>query len=743
MPTIWEEIKGRKIFKAATLYAAVTWGTIQIADILLPVLNYPDWVMSSMVLIAFSGFPIALLLGWMLDMKNERARAAQIDDTETRIGPLASRLIEISIITIFGITAILLYINTTNQPVKANIGDMPSVEELTAENKNQKTIAVLPFASFGSSEDDVYFADGLSEELLNVLAKNSNLRVAARTSSFQYKNQNINIKTIAKELGVQYILEGSVRRSGDQIRVTAQLIKADEDIHVFSSTWDRDTSNIFKVQDEIAQSVMEQLEVKLLAKKTRIQYKNGTEDIAAFAEHSRGVAYLRNRTEEDFEQAIIHFNSAIAIDEHYAEAYAMLAQTYLLQLSYGIVKSEQAIGLAEPNIEKALNLNKELAEGHAVKGLMNWQISNSIDDNAKLVQLEKAKFHLTKAIELNPSNAEPYMWLATILQNQGDLADGSKLYKKSFEIDPQAAVVGFNYASDLTKQGRYQEAMNVFNSMVRNNPNYANAYQVAGNVSYAVGHLDQAFNMYKRQAELSGTENDWLLNSNRILIPLGYFDLAQENLDKIILQKNEKFIKAFPFLQAQIWIASDNISQLYQWTDSIDEDSKSWTEWLLKGLVATTKQQWEYAISDLEKSLILMRGDQLDHRDEMTIRIQLLLARAWQGLGDTIRSDSYLSEANLSINSLISQGVLLPKTLRYHQAAHAAISEQSLQALSLLRQTIQEGFVDTWILKVDPAFDSLREDPTYLAILREFDAKMRLMRDNLQLQESSIAQQTR
>ena len=542
MSTVWEDVKGRKIFKAATLYAAVTWGIIQIADILLPVLQYPEWVMSTMVLIAFSGFPIALIAGWMLDIRNERAKLLEDNQANSTIG---SRIIEFSIITAFGMGATLLYFNSASRPVRANIEPLQSVQQLMTSVKDQKTIAVLPFASFGSSADDVYFADGLSEELLNVLAKNKQLRVAARTSSFQYKNKNMNVRKIAAELGVQYILEGSVRRSGEKIRVTAQLIKADEDVHIFSSTWDKDTTNIFKVQDEIAQSVLDTLEIELLGKSDTKKSAIGTQNIAAFAEYSRGVAYIRNRNKDDFENAIIHLNKALAIDANYAEANAMLAQTYLLQLSYGLIERKTAFELARPNIDQALHINRELAEGHAVMGLFHWQIANGKEDNPdeRKEELRQAKFHLNKAIELNPSNAEAYMWYGSILQGEGDIADGSKLYKKAFEIDPQAAVVGFNRGSDLARNGHYEEAMAVFNTVVRNNPNYANAYAIAGDVSYAVGQLDQAYSMYKRIADLSGSDTDWLFSANKILIPIGHFEMAQQNLDRIGELKNEKYHK--------------------------------------------------------------------------------------------------------------------------------------------------------------------------------------------------------
>jgi len=743
MSAVWEDVKGRKIFKAATLYAAVAWGIIQIADILLPVLRYPEWVMSSMVLVAFSGFPLALIFGWMLDYKNERAVLARDDYSGEIKSSISSRFIEFSVILTFGAGAAFLYFNSANQPVQANIEPLPSVQQLMAPFGEQKTIAVLPFASFGSSQKDEYFADGLSEELLNVLARNKNLRVAARTSSFQYKNKNINVKNIAAELGVQYILEGSVRRSGELIRVTAQLIKADEDVHIFSSSWDRNTNNIFKVQDEIAQSVLDTLEIKLLGKTEQRQSGIGTNDIGAFAEYSRGVTFIRNRSKEDFAKAIIHLNNALTIDTDYAEANAKLAQTYLLQLSYGLVERENAFKLAKPNIEKALLLNPELPEGHAVKGLLLWQASDTTKENPEESNklLQQAKYHLNKAIELNPSNAEAYMWYGTILQKEGQLTDGSRLYKKAFEIDPQAAVVGYNRAMDLIRVGNYQEAMRVFNIMVRNNPNYANAYQIAGDVSYSVGQLDQAYKMYQKIAELSGDNVEWLRNANNILLPIGNFELAQQNIDTLAKSQNLKYgyKDMVSQLQAQLWLASKNYLAFNQWTDSFDENSKDWDERLWRGLSSITKKEWQRAAEELEVSYNLMMANKVERKDEMTIRIQLLLAKAFKETGDRIKSDSYLNTAATEIDKLVKESGFSSQVLRYQQAAHAAIADDTLKALGLLRQAIQEGFVDVWMVEFDPSFDGVRQDPTYAAIIREFNAKMNLMRLNISSQSDKFA----
>jgi len=736
MKSIWEDVKGRRIFRAATLYAAVAWGIIQIADILLPVLQYPDWLMSSMVVIAFIGFPVALIFGWLLDIKNEQASVIKMDGIAEHKSSFKTRVIEFLIIVIFAGMAGVLYFNSQIKNKVVVSLELTSVKNLTQHMNNQKTIAVLPFSNFGDSKTDEYFADGLTEELLNVLAKNKLLRVAARTSSFQYKNKNLNVKTIAKELGVQYILEGSVRRSGEQIRVTAQLIKADEDVHVFSSTWDKDISNIFKVQDEIALSVLNTLEIKLLGKESNNE-SLGTKSIAAFAEYSKGTAAVRNRGKEDFKNAKSFFNSAINIDPNYAEAFAMLAETYLLEASYDMsVEPADAQVAANNYIEKALRLNSELAIAHSVKGLLHWQRADGSEN--KEAELQSAKRHLNLAIQLNPSNAEAYMWYGSILLNSGEYSDGMKLRKKAYEIDPQAAVVGFNRAEDLIRQGDYQSAMNVFNNIVRNNPNYENAYSIAGEISLTTGDLEQAYVHFKKAKDLGGNEWMWRLKSNKIYLPIGDFEKAQSNLDYLVSNKSKltqsKIVEHY--LQPELWLASGQIDEIKKWVSSFDKESDKWHERLWRGYFALDAEKWKEAIGEFEFVLQII-DKKKNHKDPgLLIRTNLLLSKGWKQLGDSIKSENYVNIARSKIDYLVTEQRFNPIKFRYEQAAIANLSGNQLESLNLLKQAVQEGFVEIWNLKMDPLFNNLRSDPIYIDLIVQLEAKLDVFKKSIDAVEN-------
>jgi len=227
-----------------------------------------------------------------------------------------------------------------------------------------------------------------------------------------------------------------------------------------------------------------------------------------------------------------------------------------------------------------------------------------------------------------------------------------------------------------------------------------------------------------------------LAKAHDILIPLGYFQQAQENLDILQQSDNTKIKKGLPYMQAKLWAAQAEFDKLNLWVDTLDEESSFWVDRFWRGTVALHEQQWEYAINDLEAALSLLRENDKRGKNRMEIEIQLYLATAYKALGNSLQTESYLTGAAEKIQFMVGNEFVSPHLMRYNEATIAAISGNTLKALGLLRQAIQEGFVDVWQVKLDPAFEPLRDDPTYQAILREFDSKMRIMKLNLpELQE--------
>ena len=370
------------------------------------------------------------------------------------------------------------------------------------------------------------------------------------------------------------------------------------------------------------------------------------------------------------------------------------------------------------------SLNSELAIAHSVKGLFHWQRADGSEN--KDAELQNAKRHLNMAIQLNPSNAEAYMWYGSILLKAGEYSDGMKLRKKAYEIDPQAAVVGFNRADDLIRQGDYKNAMIVFNNIVRNNPNYENAYTIAGEISLTTGDLEQAYFHFKRAKDLGGDEWMWRLKSNQIYLPIGEFEKAQANLDFLMNTKSKltqsKMVENY--LQPELWLASGKIDEIRKWVSTFDKETTHWHERLWRGYFALDAGNWNEAIEEFEfvQKIADKKTNSLD--DNLLIRTSLLLSKAWKEEGDSIKSENYANMASTKINYLITEQKFNPVKFRYHQAALANLSGNQLDALNLLRQAVQEGFVEIWNLKMDPLFDNLRNDPIYVDLIVQLEVKL-------------------
>ena len=367
-----EELKRRRVFRVATLYVVAMWPIIQIADILSPALDLPPDAMRSLLTVFIAGFPIAIALAWLFNLTPKglvKAGDNENPDTEER---MISKHAEVLIVSGLLVIAISLFLfqgsfsNSTQQEPNnlSSAIDSPKIE----------SIAVLPFVPFSDNKQDEYFADGLSEELLNVLAKIKTLRVAARTSSFAYKGVSSNVQKVGRELGVDVILEGSVRRNdiNNTIRVTAQLIDVRSGSHLWSETYDRQFNDIFKIQDEITAAVVGELKITLLGEEQKQLLAHETASPEAMVAHSMGRSELAKRTGTAVIQASKYFEQAVKVDPGYATAYASLAESYILSIGYAGNPKEEYRTKAQQAVDKALELDSNLGLAWAAQGLIYY-----------------------------------------------------------------------------------------------------------------------------------------------------------------------------------------------------------------------------------------------------------------------------------------------------------------------------------------------------------------------------------
>ena len=530
-----EELKRRNVFKVATAYAIAGWLIIQVVTSISEPLSLPDWFDTGVILLVFIGFPIALIIAWAFELTSEGLKKSkEIEITKSVTASTGKKLNRI-IIAVLSLAVIFLVINRVFYAQASSSGDSSGIA----------SIAVLPFVDLSPKGDQEYFSDGLSEELLNVLAKVKEMKVAGRTSSFKFKGKNDDLKVMGAELGVAHILEGSVRKSGDRIRITAQLIKVNDGFHMWSETYDRDYSaeNLFDVQDEISQQVLEVLKVKLLGTKDEANNKTKipTKNTKAYEAYLKGNQLLLNRKPKEIEEAILLFKEAIALDTKFALAYARLAIAYSHLTIYGNIDMKIVPKLIRDNADQALLLDNTL--GTAYAALANYY-------ELKL-EFKKGKEANKKAYELEPNNSEIVMWYANSLGTE-DAKLRTELYERAYEIDPLAPVVITNMANDLLRNKKIDEAEAMAKKNVELNPDYSGVDNMLINMlrNSPNGKLDEAFiNTYKAyQKKPNNLQILGLLSATALDI----------NLLSISLEAEEKLTELYPENQATTAVHFEN-----------------------------------------------------------------------------------------------------------------------------------------------------------------------------------------
>jgi TolB-like protein len=399
---VFDELKRRNVFRVAIAYLVATWLVLQVADLVLENIGAPDWVMQVFMLIFALGFPLAIIFSWAYELTPEGLKREKDVDRSRSVTRQTGRKLNQVTIGLLLVVVSLVVVERTILPR----GDVPT--PAGTADITDKSIAVLAFEDLSEEGDQEYFADGLSEELLNVLAQVSDLQVAGRTSSFAFKGQNKDLREIGEILRVAHILEGSVRKSGSRIRVTAQLINAETGFHLFSESYDRNLDDIFAVQDELAEKISVALQSELIGA-VAIAEASPTE-IAAYDLYLEARQKIHSRDRGPMEDAVELLDQALVLDPDYVPALTQKAlAVYLLSDAsgaYGDIPFTEAIAIARPLLDRAIELDERYAEAYAVSGLIMEQEGASLDEQISA---------LRRAVALNPSLDNARTWLSSAL----------------------------------------------------------------------------------------------------------------------------------------------------------------------------------------------------------------------------------------------------------------------------------------------------------------------------------------
>jgi len=466
------ELKRRNVYKVAVAYAVVGWVIAQVATQIFPFLEIPNWVVRLVIVLIAIGFPIALVIAWAFEATPEGIKRTEVADATHKHGHGKTW---IYVAAIGAATSVALFF------IGKNMGRSTSGE--VSSQLPAKSIAVLPFDNLSRDPDNAFFAEGVQDEILTRLAKVADLKVIARTSTQKFKSAPENLPDIAKQLGAMNILEGSVQKVNDQVRVNVQLINAMTNSHLWAEIYDRKLTDIFAVESDIAKTIADTLQAKLTGSEKNAMTSAPTEDVVAHELYLKGRHFWGLRG-DSLPRAIEFYNQAIARDPNYALAYAGLGETYILLPYYLGADPKDARSKARAATVKALELNPNLAEAHNAMG----KIAYTVD-----VDLQRAVREHQRAIELSPNLASAYHWvsngpLSGLDRFNEAIADG----ERSTELDPLSVVNLVDLADTYMYARRFKEAGAVMKRALEVDPAFAYAHWINGILLQVSGDLEGA-----------------------------------------------------------------------------------------------------------------------------------------------------------------------------------------------------------------------------------------------------------
>jgi len=469
--SFFEELKRRNVFRVGIAYAISAWILLQIVDLVLENISAPDWIMQVFMLALAIGFPVALIFAWAFEMTPDGVKLERDVDRSQSITRKTGQKMNRNIIIALVIAVMFLLVDRFRQQPEA---DPPASMETasigepveTAIESSEKSIAVLPFVDMSPEGDQAYFADGISEEILNVLVKTQSLKVAGRTSSFQFRSRNEDLREIGEQLGVENILEGSIRKANNRVRITAQLVKADDGFHLWSETYDRDLIDIFAIQDEIARAIATALAVELSLKQDQTSLVTAsTRNMEAYDRYLEGKGLVTQR--QNFPRAIRLLTEVNEMDPGFAAGWASSAQAQSLSYYYLEIDRHAALQKAESMAKRALSLDPDLSMAHSVLG-----------------DVYRDRYHW---IEANES------------------------YLRALALNPDDIEANEQYAQMLWRASYFQEALQYSAKAVRLDPLSWIYLTVDASLHYATGNRSRAWEAIERVMNMGGTDQDFAL----------------------------------------------------------------------------------------------------------------------------------------------------------------------------------------------------------------------------------------
>jgi TolB-like protein/tetratricopeptide (TPR) repeat protein len=708
--SLFNELKRRNVFRVGAAYSAMAWLLIQIAETTFPAFGLRDAALRIVIIALSAGLVPAVILAWAFELTPEGLkRDSEVDRASSAARRMTKRLDRIAVLALavaLGYFAFDKFVLSPHRQAAeiATVAEEARLEgraEAIVESYGDKSIAVMPFTDLSPAGDNQYFSDGISEELLNLLARVPALRVISRSSSFALRDRGLSTPEIAGKLGVSYVLEGSVRRAGNRIRVTAQLIEARSDTHLWSDTYDRDVVDVFGIQEQISARVVSELKVRLLGPPPAAQSTSPT----AYDLYLKGLALLSGPDGTDPQEAVAIFEQVAETVPDYAPAHASLALA-LIASTFQPAPAEQL--RIEATANRALALDPDNSDALAALGRVQWFRR----------EVEEAKATLNRARESNPSSAIAIRWLGSTYIDR-DPVRYLALVQQAERTNPlypgNSQILAYAYV----RLGDYEEAL----AQARKTSDYATAewiHLASGRQDLGLKSLYCEFRRDPDTGVYGGIA--WRL------IDMGEYDLAAGWIREIEHRQGsasaaQKAVLAHERHHPEH--ATEILVDARRRGDLSDQDFAFWTLRLARDYAA--------AKAAYERAFVSMHRDIMVFDPDINWLWYLDYALILQHDSETDRAAKLLDQIQPFIEKQIADGVILGsfQQVQLHLAELHAIRGHNEQAIAALRHAFEDGFTTFPYLRAAPQFDSLREDPAFRAAYAEIEATLMAQRRHL------------
>jgi adenylate cyclase len=510
----WQELKRRNVIKVLIMYAGVAIVLIGLASDVAGPFNLPDWAPRLIIILVIIGLPIAVILSWVFDITPEG-----IQKTGERQG-------------------------TTG------MGEQNPVHDYTADFKS--SVAVLPFQDMSPQKDQEYFCDGISEEIINVLTRVERLKVIARTSAFAFKGRQMDIRDIGKTLGVENILEGSIRKDGKQLRITAQLIRVNDGSHLWSEAYNRELKDIFTIQEDISLTIVDKLKMKLVGEEKAEILKRPTDNVEAYQYYLKGLSYWQTMTPEGNRLAQENYMKAIEKDPQFALVWATLGSNYLFAASIGLIPTKLAVEKSSEYTSKALEIDSNMSIAHSSLAA----ISMAYDWNMK-----EAEREFKMAIQLNPNSGWDHFFYSSYLKLARRFDEAIAESNIALELDPFNIYISTQVGTTYLMAGLVDEAIEKQKWTIGIYPNNYMAHQNLGDALQAKSALDDALTEYETAVNLSDGNLTAVSRLACAYYQTGDTEKAEELIQDIKSKLEKQYVPASVFIP--YYIVKKEFDQAY------------------------------------------------------------------------------------------------------------------------------------------------------------------------------------